>query len=201
LINDLYYEVHKLVEELPEDLPREPEFDLELAPLAAKLGDIIGQLRALQSKPARWLTTKDVGHVQVKLMDVDQHYHEAKFLKKGKIPQGQAALAEQLQKAHNIVHELAVSAHDRPEVDIDEKLMPIAKKLQKLTQQLQQLKSKADLTTQDIGAVQIRLAAIDDKYKESHFTVGNQIPKGQALVAEMLENAHTVVRELYAVLE
>jgi cob(I)alamin adenosyltransferase len=200
VLDEIYDRIHDLVIELPCDLYDEPEVDAALEPLEHKLKQIIEQLHNLKEKPANWITTKDVGKIQVRLHDIDEQYRMNKFEKAGKIPNGQAIVSDLLERAHEITHELSEVASE-PE-DVADELQPVNRRLKKIFHALNELKQNPrELTTQQIGRLQNELSKVDAKYEEGKVKVGGKIPQGQAQIAEMLDSAHEIAHELYLSIE
>eukprot|EP00835_Amoeboradix_gromovi_P004226 NODE_316_length_11188_cov_0.303905.p6 type:complete len:151 gc:universal NODE_316_length_11188_cov_0.303905:1705-1253(-) len=81
----------------------------ELQPLEHRVEKAIHALKEMQGQV---YTASEIAKVQGLLHKVDEEYREGKFEKKGKIPEGQAELAEHLDEAHNLAQEMLKSAKE-----------------------------------------------------------------------------------------
>jgi len=173
--------------------------DPALIPLKEKLEGIIGRLQDLKSKPIDWFTTKDIGHEQVRLHDVDEQYSEARFIKGGRIPQGQGTVTELLEKAHalarEIVEKLPEETEYGPEKRCHGELRHIANRLRKIISDLKTLKGR-EFTSAELGHLQNKLSHIDSRYHDARFQFGDAIPEGQAYVSDLLAVAHSLIEDL-----
>lgn len=103
IIADLLNTCHETVREL---LLKTDYYKVDpaLYSLHDRLASIVMGLEGLQGKES--LTEKDVAKYRNRLEAVDKHYVEGKFVVDGKVPEGQAVLAEMLEKAHALIQEL-----------------------------------------------------------------------------------------------
>jgi hypothetical protein len=82
---------------------------------------------------------------------------------------------------------------------VDSELVGVYKVLKRTLKTLDNLKYK-EYTLKDITRVQNRLRFIDGQYKQGAFRRHGTIPQGQAIVAELLEQAHEVAHEMLCAL-
>lgn len=195
---------HGLAENLEGDTPTDEirtgiySIDQSLRGFYVKLLNIIDALDELST--VEGYTSKDVGRLQNKLKSIEFRYKDAAFKRQGNIPAGQAIIAEMLEKAREKAHDLAFKAvYAMPEeqmVALSEPMQRIYLKLINIVDALEKLKHSDDVTTRDVGALQNKLNAIDDQYRQTVIKKGGSIPAGQALVSEMLNEARELAHDI-----
>ena len=82
----------------------------ELQPLQHRIDKAMHTMQDL--KKGGLYTNQEVARVQNLLHKVDEEYKEGKFEKHGKVPKGQAELADSLNKAHELAIEMLNDAKD-----------------------------------------------------------------------------------------
>lgn len=199
-LRDMFEEVHDMVYSVVQDLPletyEEPEVASSLEPLKHRLEMVIHQLKELSKKPTKWVTSKDVGHIQCQLMEIDEKYKQGRFDWKRQVPQGQAVLADLLETAHALAADLM--SHAKEYHELESRLSPFIHKLNGLVEELKKFQQKppAQVTMQELGHLQAKLSHFDDRYHETKFVVCGEIPQGQAYASELLNKAHAIVKSI-----
>jgi len=197
-LSELLENAHVLTQQIQETLPDDYEepADIEMRSIIRKLRNIITQLNRLKEKSE--VSTIELGRVQTRLNKIDNMYYEGKFVLHGDIPEGEAYAAELLAIAHELVEEIQIEFLEPDTTDdiIDEHLVPLNHKLDRMLEQAYKLKGLKDLRFQDVGRLQNSLSKIDKRYSEAKFTYGNTIPNGQAALSEKLYRVHELVREV-----
>jgi len=82
------------------------------------------------------------------------------------------------------------------DVTVDEPLHTIYFKLMQIIEGLEDLKLKGTFTHQEVGHLQNKLHGIDQLYEQAAFKKRGGLPAGQAVVTELLEEAHELAHEL-----
>ncbi|KAK9806138.1 hypothetical protein WJX72_002969 [[Myrmecia] bisecta] len=76
-------------------------------------------------------------------------------------------------------------------------LKPVYQKLTGITNDLDTLKKRGNYSSSDLEPIQDRLREVDEIYVDGKFVVGgNEVPAGQAVLAEMLNDAHGLLDDL-----
>jgi len=141
------------------------------------------------------VTTRDVGALQNKLNAIDHQYRQAVIKKAGEIPAGQAIISGLLHEARDVAHEILCNLPPI-DADVDESLRGVYYKLSNIIEGLKGLMEKESFTGQEVGMLQNKLSRIDDLYTQAAIKKGGVIPNGQAIISEMLNEAHELAHEL-----
>jgi hypothetical protein len=188
-------EIHEILRQLVLELREEDQWediDPSLVPVIKQLQKILGRLHDLKYHPAR-ISYKNVAKIQGWLHKVDLAFRD---LPAGLDEDGTASkmLAKAFATVEEIVDDLLPAEAD----DVAPKFKKTFKKLSETTELLKKANNLPVrlVSTRYVGSLQSRLATIDDKYREARFDVAGEIPKGQAILADMLDEAHFVAREL-----
>jgi hypothetical protein len=158
-----------------------------------KLLNIVDALDSLRHKES--VTTRDVGALQNKLNAIDHQYRQAVIKKAGEIPAGQAIISDLLHEARDLAHEILCNLPPI-DADVDESLRGVYYKLSNIIEGLKGLMEKESFTGQEVGMLQNKLSRIDDLYTQAAIKKGGVIPNGQAIISEMLNEAHELAHEL-----
>jgi hypothetical protein len=210
LINQAHTAAGVLIEkEADKEVPSEDtkEIDVDLFPEGLdkklysayhRLKDIIHAFHELKMRPM--ITHKELGHLQSRLEDAENHFKKIKFDEEGEIPEGQAALSEMFEELYEEIYSLVVLLPDELEEEpkVDELLVPLENKLKHIIENLETLKAKPKewLRTEDVGRIQNRLSDIDKQYSDERICRKGKIPAGQAIISELLEKAHELAHEV-----
>jgi len=193
-------ETHKILRELVLELNEEDqweEIDPALIPVIKQVQKILTRLHDLKYQPTR-VTYKRIAKIQGWLHKVDLAFRD---LPAGLEGDGTASkmLTEAFSQVEEIVDEMLPSQVE----DVDPMFRRTFKKLAKTTELLKEADNLPIrlVSSRYVGSLQSRLAKIDDKYHEARFEVAGEIPKGQAVLADMLDEAHFVARDLLCRIE
>jgi hypothetical protein len=85
---------------------------------------------------------------------------------------------------------------DAAEVTIEESLHSIYFKLLRIVTELDELRVKPFISSQDVGKLQNKLHQIDRHYSSACIKKGGQIPAGQAVISELLSESYEAAHEL-----
>jgi len=173
------------------------DVDPVLVPVIKQLQKILSRLHDLKYQPTR-VTYKRIAKIQGWLHKVDLAFRE---LPAGLEGDGTASkmLTEAFSRVEEIVDEMLPSRVE----DVDPKFRKTFKKLAKTTELLKEANNLPLrlVSSRYVGSLQSRLSKIDDKYHEARFEVAGDLPKGQAILADMLDEAHFVARDLLCRIE
>jgi len=158
-----------------------------------KLLNVVDALDSLRHKDS--VTTRDVGALQNKLNSIDDQYRQCVIKKAGQIPAGQALISEQLHEARELAHDILCNLPPS-DADVDESLRGVYYKLSDIIEGFKALKEKGSFTGQEVGKLQNKLSQIDDLYKQAAIKKAGVVPNGQAIIADMLNEAHELAHEL-----
>ncbi|KAJ3320445.1 hypothetical protein HDV06_005268 [Boothiomyces sp. JEL0866] len=143
---------------------------------------------------SRWtLRGDDLIPYQVKLGQIDNMRVDGKFMVGDTVPPGQAVLHYLLHKCYRFIYKLQTACEP-----VDESLMYIFNQLVTLQKCLLQLKRwNVNLTYDELIPYQVKIQAINRLQVDGKFhdEEGN-IPEGQAILFDMLDNCHELIREL-----
>lgn len=180
-------------EEFPEGI------DEKLKPIYFRILDVVSALEDAKNKPV--LNHKDIGRIQSYLHEIDWKFKDFRLTKEGDIPAGQAAISDMLENLFDEIHEITGQLPEEiPPLkeEVSPLMEPIKRKLEKIIDSLEIIgaKSVGDVSLKEIGNIQNKLSQVDQRYRQARFEKLSQIPEGQALVSELLEHAHEMVREI-----
>jgi hypothetical protein len=80
--------------------------------------------------------------------------------------------------------------------EISPKLELIHSTLKSILEKLQKCEKNPNVTVKDLRGIQDQLHGIDEQYKEARIVVDDEVPKGQAVIADLLSEAHDRVTKL-----
>lgn len=107
------------------------------------------------------------------------------------VPMGQALLHTLLHKCHKKATKLLVATEVSPSLE------PFLNKLSAILLEVNNLKGRADVTLEEITAVQDRLAALSKGRVDNKFVDGDgTVPEGQTVLINMLNKAYDGVHDL-----
>ncbi|KAJ3273619.1 hypothetical protein HDV01_004228 [Terramyces sp. JEL0728] len=143
---------------------------------------------------SRWtLRGDDLIPYQVKLGQIDNMRVDGKFMVGDAVPPGQAVLHYLLHKCYRSIYKLQTACEP-----VDESLMYIFNQLVTLQKCLLQLKRwNVNLTYDELIPYQVKIQSINKLQVDGKFHDDEgRIPEGQAILFEMLDDCHELIREL-----
>jgi hypothetical protein len=199
LLADALEETHDFVRKLVLNLNEDDQWenvDPALIPVIKQLQKVLDKLHALKMRHE--IRYKDIAKLQGWLHRIDLKFRE--------LPaslEADGSVSKMLADAFALVEDL-VDNMLPPEVeDVSPKFRRIFKKLRRIRNALNDAESVpiSLLSTRYVGTLQSRLSKIDEKYTQARFSSADEIPKGQAVLADMLEEAHFIARDLLCKIE
>jgi len=199
--SELLYQAHEIVKTIQDSMPdfEDNLMDPFLRAIDRRLEKALSSLQRLRTRPNEELSFREIARIQNELHRIDELYREAKFenwVSKETAQRGHAYLAEKLDYAHSLAHDIVCRLPVEEGELVDQSLYKLSDNLDAITAQLLRLRDR-EFTTKEVGQIQRKLSQIDHLYKEGgKFVKGGKIPKGQAVLSEKLADAHEIAHQL-----
>lgn len=186
---------HQLAHSIVCSVPDTTEVDPQLARVVDRLDRVLLKLEQLD-EAKEYATLRDIGRIQNDLRDIDLRVRK---LSTQYIP-GVEDLIDRLEVTYATVHRLV---QDIPEWSLDYELVDPAlaaavHKLHTVIDALQDLEARGRASLREVGALQNKMSSVDASYSEARVEKNHKVVRGQAVIAELLEQAHDLAHRLLA---